>query len=102
MSAKEEVIHDNVCAIRKQIIHLQLEIKFANEYVADNIEQLSSDIRQAFSINIGNMEKEVELLLLKLKFYQKERDAMIDKKVMREYRRFPKTVSMSQLVEIDK
>lgn len=100
MNAKEEVIHDNICGIRKQVIHLQLEIKFAKQYIEKNHAELNDETINGLNSVVQTMEKEVELSLQKLKFYQEERDTLINKKTMREYRKFPKTISMSQLSEI--
>lgn len=99
--AKEEVIYDVITNTRKQVIFLQLEVKFNKEYLEKNTDELTPEMIEKMNISIHNMEVEIEFLLSKLRFYKKERDMMIEKKIMKDYEKFPKTISMSQLQEVE-
>ena len=100
MTAKEEVIADSIEAIRKRIIQIQLECEFANKFIAENPEIGSQEAKDSLLQNIDVMRKEEIALLAKLNFYKEKRTEVSAKKAMKGYDKFPKTLSIDNMVEI--
>lgn len=101
MSAKEEVIIDSIEAIRKRIIQIQLETEFAEKFIMENPSSAIGEAADRLNESIELMKKEEIALIAKLNFYKEKRTELSAKKAMKGYNRFPKTISMDNMVEIE-
>lgn len=100
MTAREEVIADSIEAIRKRIIQIDFEVEFANSFLAENPDYGTEEAKAQLLQGIELMNSEKIYLISKLKFFKQKRTDLTAKKAMRGYDRFPKAVSMDDMVEI--
>ncbi len=100
MTAKEEVIADSIEAIRKRIIQIQLESEFANKFIAENPAIGTEEAKNQLLQSIDMMKKEEVALIAKLNFYKEKRTELSAKKAMKGYDKFPRTISMDNMVEV--
>lgn len=100
MSATEEVIRDSIDSIRKRIIHLQFECEFSKR-IMEGISDKDSELAKQVKESINNVEMEINHLIVKLNFYKEKREDLKTKKAMKSLKKYPETINMSKLKEIE-
>lgn len=100
LSAREEVIADSISAIRKRIIQIQLESEFATKFLAEHSDLGNEETRNSLMESIELMKKEEIAMIAKLNFYKEKRMELYAKKAMKEYDRFPQTITLDNAVLI--
>ena len=83
------------------LIALKLfEVEFATSFLAENPDYGTEEAKAQLLQGIELMNSEKIYLISKLKFFKQKRTDLTAKKAMRGYDRFPKAVSMDDMVEI--
>lgn len=111
MSARSEVIQENITNLRKHIIFLDLEMEYAAgvlekfkqvEITEENKELVEKRIKELENALIQNNAVKLDCVE-RLNFYKSKREERKEKKIKRDmkfYEKCPKTISRDKLVEI--
>lgn len=99
---RERVIRDMISTTRKNIILTELELEFLQQAIEKTQEPQTEEELQGYNMMINQadlMQKTIQVSIEKLNFLKQKRTDFHAKNAMKDYYKFPETISENELVE---